>query len=1453
MNKNNKHLISLLSAICILFIHNSALSTPQIHTVTPSSATIAKYEKLELSVTLSATYSNPYDFSDVNLKGIFISPTGQQFIMDGFYFQDYEMTSPNVLVVSGSPGWRVRFSPNETGLWTYTVTVSDGTGNASSTPGEFTCTSSGRKGFVNRDGSKLVYSNGETFHGLGTNLAFQWWSQGFTAYEEWIDALSENGGNFTKLSMAPWIFEIEWDETGLGQYTERQDRAWVLDWVFDMLMQKNIYCQLNVLIHSDLRTDFYMGWNKNPYSDQNGGPCNAPQNFYENETAIIIYKQKLRYINARWGYSPQLALWEHISEADNTQLYEDYYNQTFSWLTLMSSYVDYIDVYNRPVSTGYAIPQHDPNFWEHYSTGFTQLHLYDFIPDLEMKIYNFSKWNMDTWNKPFIVGEFALGHDVNEILLNDPNGIAFHNTLWSSMFSGSSTSAMSWWWDNYLFPNGLFEYFEPVSSFFQELESDISSLQPVVPLCTSDVYDMISVEPDFNNQNTQTPEAFFNYHSSGLLYPIELFLGRYLYGSLYGNRRNPPTFYVNYSTEGMFTVRTGGLAILSKVKVQLDNVTIINLNASSNSTYSIEVPAGQHSIRIENSSLGMLEINKYEFYEYAPELRAFALKNDNTAAGWIQNRKYNWQYVQQNGTPNPVTNGKIFLENMTPGLYEVEWFNSNGIVDSIQSVFHVATDMILNSPNIIWDAAFQVNYISPVIVSFDGIPTEGFIPLSVQFTDQTISSGVAIDAWNWDFGDGNTSSNQNPEHTYINPGSYTVILEVVTGNYTSSFVRENYITAIQPLVAEFIADTTVSLPDHPIQFTDLSLGSPDVRMWSFGDNNLSFDTNPTHAYQNPGQYTVSLSIQKGTETDIEIKTNYINIISPLVADFTSDIKFANTVQEIQFYDLSTGNPDIWFWDFGNGITSNEANPIIIYDQPGAYSVKLIVNTNYLEDSIIKQNYIHVFEPLIVEFAADETSVWPGQEVHFLDQSTGNPIYYYWHFGDGNTSILRYPNHSYAQPGYYSVTLEVNNFFQNDSVTKENFILVKQPLVADFIADRFVVPINDEVIFTDLSLGNPSIWLWDFGDQTNSPFQNPNHVYDTPGEYTVALQIFKNDSSDFEIKENYIEVIPLLIADFSTDKQIALPGEVIQFFDETTGNPTTWLWDFGAFNNQNIPNPEISYQNPGIYTVSLTVWNEYLTDTIVKENYITILEPLVADFTVVPFEGKIGENIAFYDLSIGNPNSWEWWPGNGDTSFVQNPITVYNTSGLYNVTLIVENEYQTDTLSRENFLFIIPPYYSQNIFLKAGWSGISTYVRPALPAIGEVFEPVSDAFFFAVNDQGVFSPDLNINTIGNWDTQKGLTVFMYEQAQITIEGYALTNNDLMLEQGWSFLPVFCQCSHPVNLMSEIMGDDLKIIKEIGSWNIFWPDMGISTLDSIRPGYMYQIYMNQPYHFTFPECN
>ncbi len=1589
---------------------------PQINSVIPVSTTIPKYEKLELVVLISATYNSPYDFDQVNLQCTFTSPTGKIYEVDGFYYQPFTMPEPDYLISAGQPDWRIRFSPNETGLWSYVVKITDTQGSASYPTQQFTCVVSSHKGFIKHLGDHLVHDNGERFLGLGTNLAWTEWGSGFTVYDDWLVTLNNNGGNFIKITMAPWIFGLEWGSGTLGNYNNRQNRAWGLDWIFDKMTEYGIYCQFHFLVHDELRPDNNTGWNENPYKSANGGPCNNPQDFFTNATAKKFYKQKIRYSIARWGYSSYLHSWEIMSEADNTGFFESYQPDIYNWLIETAEFVKNRDVYQRPVTSGFAWPQNDPLYWNNPMTDFTQTHNYDFVPDLEMKVYNYSNYYRDFYQKPTITGEFALGHDPAAILQADPDGIAFHNVLWSSVFSGNIGSAMSWWWDNYLYTNNLFTYFQPVSTFINQAAIKETSWYHTLPLTSSDIHETLYVFPDFSSTSEKAPSNTFDVGPSGAMNPTVMDLGKHLYGSLYNSLRNPPTFNVNYLKPGKFNVRTSGIAVFSKIRIRLNGNTIINVTASTNTTYSIDVPAGLHTIKVDNSGSGLLKIEKYEFENYMPQLRAFVLRKSNHIAGWFQNINYNWKQLLETGTPPPVSGGKINLENLPYGLYKVDWYNGEANLDSTQYKFTTNGKFVLDAPAVIWDGAFDIVYHAPFNIDFSAIPQSGLSPLTVQFTDETSYVGGSNYNYVWTFGDGTVSFQQNPEKTYNSPGAYAVTLYVNNGQYSHFLTKPGFIVVEQPVIADFNALPTIVLPEEQIQFNDQSLGNPLAWNWNFGDGTVSSDQNPVKNYLQPGFYSVMLTVQKETQIDTITKIDYIEVLVPLVADFSANTTLVIPGQEVVFNDLTAGNPASWQWDFGNGTTSNQQNPSVIYTDPGNYSVSLYVSTAYQQDTLVKSGYITVLIPLEAEFEADTTIVVSGETVEFTDFSQGSPSSWFWTFGDGESSDLQHPDHTFFQSGYrtisltisdtlqtstemkqdyiqvlelliadfsadtimavagqsisftdltsggptswlwnfeneifsnlqhptitfispgnYNASLTVANEYQQHTVTKENFIqilevlvadftadttfgwigqpisfydlssgnpdtwlwdfgngrtsgnpnpvyvfnqegcytisltvqdalqtstkiktsyiLIQKPLIADFTADTTLLIKGNNVQFTDLTIGDPTGWFWVFGDGSQSTEQHPVHLFDTIGEFTVKLRAGRDTLSSIKIKQNFIKVIPLLEAEFEADKQLAYINEPIQFTDYTTGNPESWFWDFGNYSNAVVQNPMISYSEPGLYTIRLNVSNQFLQDSLEKTDYLTIIEPLNAAFSSNFQQVGLGDVVSFYDLTTGNPETWQWWLSSGDTLMAQNPSVSFWETGFVSVTLIVSNPYLFDTLTVEDYIHVLPPSYSQIIPLNAGWTGISAYVQPYFPAIETIFAPVMDKCVYAFNEQGIFWPALNINTIGLWDVSKGLVINMNAADSLFIEGYNLAEGEKQLAAGWNLFPVLSPCAQSSQMLNELLGNEFRVLKTADGTCVFWPEMGINTCDTLQPGRSYFIMVSQDTLFFFPAC-
>jgi len=166
------------------------------------------------------------------------------------------------------------------------------------------------------------------------------------------------------------------------------------------------------------------------------------------------------------------------------------------------------------------------------------------------------------------------------------------------------------------------------------------------------------------------------------------------------------------------------------------------------------------------------------------------------------------------------------------------------------------------------------------VADFSAAPTTGTAPLTVQFTD---ASTNAPTAWSWNFGDGGTSDQQHPSHTYNEPGTYTVALTVTNPGGSDTLTRAGYITVSAPVlppVAAFSAAPTTGTAPLTVKFTDASTNAPTGYFWTFGDGRTSIAQSPSHTYSTAGTYNVSLTATNAGGSDTETKTGYITVSAP---------------------------------------------------------------------------------------------------------------------------------------------------------------------------------------------------------------------------------------------------------------------------------------------------------------------------------------------------------------------------------------------------------------------------------------------------------------------------------------------------------------------------------------------------------------------------------------------
>jgi PKD repeat protein len=344
------------------------------------------------------------------------------------------------------------------------------------------------------------------------------------------------------------------------------------------------------------------------------------------------------------------------------------------------------------------------------------------------------------------------------------------------------------------------------------------------------------------------------------------------------------------------------------------------------------------------------------------------------------------------------------------------------------------------------DGSVTITYTLPApVASFTYTPTSGSYPLTVTFTD---TSTNAPNVWAWTFGDGASSTAQNPSNTYSSPGTYNVtLISMNSGGGSSPVTQVVTVTAPSP-TASFTGTPTSGLTPLTVQFTDTTTNSPSSWNWTFGDGDVSYDQNPLHTYTNIGNYTVTHGAVNLYGSTISTISNYIiaGYTTP-TAEFTANVTMGNAPLNVSFSDASTGNITVWNWTFGDGYVSSLQNPLHTYNTAGNYMVNLTVGNPVGYNITNKVGYITIYQTgsPIPSFTTSPINGVPSLLVGFTDTSVqGNltGLAYNWSFGDGSySSVIGSTQHVYVYSGVYSTSLTITNSVGKGYVAGTNQITV----------------------------------------------------------------------------------------------------------------------------------------------------------------------------------------------------------------------------------------------------------------------------------------------------------------------------------------------------------------------------------------------------------------------------
>jgi hypothetical protein len=442
-------------------------------------ADVRQYEKAEFGITLKENFSNPYDEREVALNMVLTSPSGKSLLLPCFFDRTHGKSS----------GWIARFTPQESGKYSYHFEcIKNGKESERSASQSFLAIPSHKDGFLHiHDFWTLRFDSGKLFRGIGENIG--WEPRSFSnpkwTYDYLLPRLSASGANFFRSWMAPNNFPLEWKTvTNTKRYTNTQEYfnpsgIKRLDEVVELADSLGLYMMLAFDSHNTLIKASQ--WEINNYNVKNGGPASTPEEFFTLRESRERYKNRLRYIVARWGYSTSIGAWEFFNEIDNAAYSREdsviiSHEAIADWHREMAAYLKRIDPYDHIVTTSISHRQ-IKGLYDMDDLDLNQIHIYKQTSRIPERIRRFNS----RYNKPFAVGEFAYEWDWNKdfTVIGDKMDFDYKRGLWYGLFSPTPILPMSWWWE-YFDERGMTPYFRRVRTISDMmLDAGKGSFEPV--------------------------------------------------------------------------------------------------------------------------------------------------------------------------------------------------------------------------------------------------------------------------------------------------------------------------------------------------------------------------------------------------------------------------------------------------------------------------------------------------------------------------------------------------------------------------------------------------------------------------------------------------------------------------------------------------------------------------------------------------------------------------------------------------------------------------------------------------------------------------------------------------------------------------------------------------------------------------------------------------------------
>jgi gliding motility-associated-like protein len=521
--------------------------------------------------------------------------------------------------------------------------------------------------------------------------------------------------------------------------------------------------------------------------------------------------------------------------------------------------------------------------------------------------------------------------------------------------------------------------------------------------------------------------------------------------------------------------------------------------------------------------------------------------------------------------------------------------------------------------------------------------------------NSTTSSGTISNVW-W-FGDGDTSTQQNPQHSYSSSKSFNVKLVVTTGANCSDSVTKMVVVLLSPTASFSINDSIQCLAGNNFVFTNNSTnsGANITSSWQFGDGNNSLIPDPSHSYTYTGTFPVKLVVVSDTGCKDSVIQNAIVGAAPIASFIAYDSSQCLERNNFLFSNKSASANGSFNcnWNFGDTITSTLLNPMHKYSYADTFTVVLIVtDTIGCKDTFSKHTWVHVHPEPLANFSVNDSSqCLNGNVFALLNNSTikSGTFSQTWDFADGYNTVSYNANHSYSLADSYMIKLLiVSDWACKDSILRKVYVR-PEPKASFTINLNPQYKSGNKFIFTSnsvISSGNLQ-YFWDFGDGNSDISVNPIHSYSNSGTYYVKLIV----SSDYGCADTFYDsaiVLKFTKINLSFTSLNGCVGIPVNFKNASTVAPPdsfiNFLWDFGDGNQTIIlDDPQHIYTSPGSYIITfigLTAFGnkDTLTDTIEIYPSPTVVITAVPDTISIPGRPVTLTASGLYDLLLWSDNS-----------------------------------------------------------------------------------------------------------------------------------------------------------------------------------------------------------------------